>query len=176
MARINLYVRDEDQALFEKAKELLGDEKISPVVAEAIRRLVEEEEAKKDGFEEIELEVGISGSQPGESDNFRRIRFVGKELSNYTRLEGRERQGLNGQIFIGDDRGKHWRLFLSRKGKFLLYLNDWSYWRGEFTSKQYEIFDSLEEIEEFEGFEVPEKLLNDAKEELGEDVSIRLDI
>src|SRR5665213_110800 len=48
-----IYVRDEDVPTWEKAKGLAGD-KLSPIIASALKRYVAEEEWKQKGFERIE--------------------------------------------------------------------------------------------------------------------------
>jgi hypothetical protein len=49
-----IYIKDEDVAVWEKAKELAG-EKLSPIIVDGLRRYVAENEAKVKGFERIEL-------------------------------------------------------------------------------------------------------------------------
>jgi len=49
-----IYVRDEDVATWEKARELAGD-KLSPIISAALRRFVAEQEAASQGFERLEL-------------------------------------------------------------------------------------------------------------------------
>jgi len=50
-----IYLRDEDVAVWEKAKEIAGD-KLSQVIVSALRQYVGENEAQKQGFERIVLE------------------------------------------------------------------------------------------------------------------------
>ena len=50
-----IYVRDEDVATWDKAKELAGD-KLSPIIAAALRRFVAQQEAASQGFERLELQ------------------------------------------------------------------------------------------------------------------------
>ena len=50
-----IYVRDEDVATWEKAKELAGD-KLSPIIAASLRRFVAQQEAASQGFERLEVE------------------------------------------------------------------------------------------------------------------------
>ena len=45
-----IYVRDEDVATWEKAKDLAGD-KLSPIIAAALRRFVAQQEAAAQGFD-----------------------------------------------------------------------------------------------------------------------------
>jgi hypothetical protein len=50
-----VYVRDEDVAAWERAKELAGD-KLSPIIANSLKRFVAKKEAEKMGFGRIEYE------------------------------------------------------------------------------------------------------------------------
>ena len=61
--RKNIYIRDEDQELFDRAEALFGDN-FSGLVAEAVRRFVEVEEAKQ-AHGRTEIEVGISPGTAG---------------------------------------------------------------------------------------------------------------
>jgi len=57
-----IYVRDEDVATWERAKELAG-EKLAPIIAEALRRFVAEKEAEPRGFGRIELSFNDGDSK-----------------------------------------------------------------------------------------------------------------
>ena len=63
-----IYVADADLPLFERAQELTGDN-LSATIVRALRRLVEIEEGRAEGFEEITVRVGTGAGQ--------RQRFVG---------------------------------------------------------------------------------------------------
>lgn len=57
-----LYVRDEDEPIWERARELFGDT-LAPTIAQALKRVVHEKEAemgKAKGFERIEIEFDDS--------------------------------------------------------------------------------------------------------------------
>ena len=56
-----IYVRDEDVATWEKAKDLAGD-KLSPIIAAALRRFVAQQEAAAQGFARLELEYPDANS------------------------------------------------------------------------------------------------------------------
>src|ERR1700712_522010 len=86
--------------LFERAQELAGGN-LSATITRALRRLVELEEGKLDGFEEITVRVG-----PGTG---RRQRFIGVLLAEMGRST--------------KDRVEQFRVYRSRTGKFVLYVH-----------------------------------------------------
>lgn len=44
MGKRTIYVRDEDEALWDRAKELSGEESLSSIIAEALKKLISEKE------------------------------------------------------------------------------------------------------------------------------------
>lgn len=164
MPRINLYISEADKPIFDEAAEILGEESTSAAIATVLRRAVEAKKAELSGMETVELEIGYGSGKLGDTPDTQNIRFTGKEIAHY--------RNLHGQTRSGDDRGIDYHLYLTRKGKFLLFVDDWSRWQGEESSSRYEVFDSLNEIEEA----VPERLIAEAKEAIGEDATIELDI
>ena len=98
MPNKTIYVADADMPLFERAQELAGGN-LSATITRALRRLVELEEGKLDGFEEITVRVG-----PGTG---RRQRFIGVLLAEMGRST--------------KDRVEQFRVYRSRTGKFVLY-------------------------------------------------------
>lgn len=73
MPNKTIYVTDADVATFERAQELAGDN-LSATIAQALRRFIKAEEAKKEGFEEIRVKEGDKGT-------YTHKRFIGKELA-----------------------------------------------------------------------------------------------
>lgn len=153
MPNKTIYVSDDDLPLFQRAQELVGGN-LSGAVTTALRRFIELEEGRQEGYEEIELAVGHNG--------VRRVRFSGALLG-----EWRD---------INDQRMEHIRVFRSRKAKIVLHaqysawseypkdaslLKDWKQWRrvlgigdqdwGDF---QLEIVDSLADLKG----KIPDKL------------------
>ncbi|NEW38573.1 EXLDI protein [Nocardia cyriacigeorgica] len=146
MPNKTIYVADDDLALFQRAQELVGGN-LSGAVVTALRRFIELEEGRQEGFEDIVLRVGHNGA--------RQVRFEGALLG-----EWRD---------VNDTRTEHVRVFRSRKGKFVLHAQysnwdevpdiamngwkDWKSWRrmlgvgdqdwGDFIL---EIVDSLAEL------------------------------
>src|SRR5438876_7710203 len=57
MPNRTIYVADADLPIFEKAQKLAGDN-LSAAIAQALRYFVENEEARRSGFEEITVKVG----------------------------------------------------------------------------------------------------------------------
>lgn len=155
-----IYIKDADLEIFEKAEALAG-ESLSATIAEALRRFVEVEEAKADGMSEQEIEVGVFSDRS--SADTRKIRFIGKQIASAW--------VYSGQTGSQDDRGTYYTLYLTKKGKLLLCRKHWSRWQGEDTTVTYEIYDSLAEIEN-----VPGSLIQDAGEALGMDTAEYLDV
>ncbi|HET7658656.1 MAG TPA: EXLDI protein, partial [Bacillales bacterium] len=68
-----IYVSKADLSTFERAQELSGNN-LSSTIAQTLRRYVEVEESKQDGFDEITVKLGEKGT-------YRSKRFMGKELA-----------------------------------------------------------------------------------------------
>lgn len=98
MPNKTIYVADDDLPLFQRAQELVGGN-LSGAVVTALKRFIELEEGKLEGFEEIVLRVGHNGA--------RQVRFQGALLAEHRDA--------------GDERMEHVRVFRSRKNKFVLH-------------------------------------------------------
>jgi EXLDI family protein len=94
-----IYVADADLPLFQRAQELTGDN-LSATIVRALRRLVEIEEGRTEGFEEITVRVGTGTG--------RRQRFVGVMLVEWRRSTG--------------EREETYRVYRSRSEKYVLHL------------------------------------------------------
>jgi EXLDI family protein len=70
-----IYVSDGDLPLYQRAQELAGDS-LSAAIAAALRRYVDVEEGRLDGFDDITVRVGPA---PG-----RKVRFTGVLLGEWT--------------------------------------------------------------------------------------------
>lgn len=99
MPNKTIYVSDDDLPLYQRAQELAGGN-LSATIARALRRLVELEEGKLEGYEEITVRVG-----PGSG---RRQRFIGVLLAEYGRST--------------KDRVEQFRVYQGRTGKFVLHI------------------------------------------------------
>ena len=94
-----IYVAEADLPLFQRAQELTGDN-LSATIVRALRRLVEIEEGRAEGFEEITVRVGTGGG--------RRQRFVGVLLVEWRRSTS--------------EREETYRIYRSRSGKYVVHL------------------------------------------------------
>ena len=148
MPNKTIYVADIDLPLFQRAQELTGDN-LSATIVRALRRLVEIEEGRAEGFEEITVRVGTGVG--------RRQRFVGVLLVEWSRSTS--------------EREETYRVYRSRSGKYVLHLKRsaetvWTAgpdgqamaWRKHFASDQQyatlpkmaslQVFDDLNSLQE----------------------------
>lgn len=93
-----IYVSDGDLALYRRAQELAGGN-LSAAIAAALRRYVDIEEGRREGFDEITVRVGPS---PG-----RKMRFSGLLLGEWANSSS--------------SRYEVFRVYRSRTGKFVLH-------------------------------------------------------
>ena len=94
-----IYVSDGDLPLYQRAQELAGDN-LSAAIAAALRRYVDVEEGRREGFDEIIVRVG-----PGKG---RKVRFTGVLLGEW----------LN----TSSSRVETFRVYRGRTGKFVLHI------------------------------------------------------
>jgi EXLDI family protein len=94
-----IYVSDADLPVFQRAQELTGGN-LSAAISTALRRLVEVEEDRLAGFQEITVRVGVGGAK--------RQRFLGVLLADWNRTAG--------------DRQERYRVYRTRTGKFAVHL------------------------------------------------------
>jgi hypothetical protein len=113
-------------------------------------------------LKEIGLEVGRVSGRAGEDNDLKVIKFTGRQLASF--------RSYHGEVSSGDDRGIIRTLYQTEKGKFLLYMEEWSRWSGEDNHNSYSVYDTLDEIEK------PGGLIREAKEALGQDPAERLNI
>ena len=107
MPNKTIYVSDGDLPVYRRAQELAGGN-LSAAIAAALRRYIDAEEGRLEGFKEITLRVG-----PGKG---RKVRFEGVLLGDWGASNG--------------SREEHFRVYRSRKGKFVLHVErspDWTY-------------------------------------------------
>jgi EXLDI family protein len=101
-----IYVSDGDLALYERAQELAGDN-LSAAIAAALRRYVDVEEGRREGFDDIIVRVGPA---PG-----RKVRFTGVLLGEW--------------VNTSQSRVEAFRVYRGRSGKFVLHVErspDWT--------------------------------------------------
>lgn len=146
MPNKTIYVADEQLPLYQRAQELSGSN-LSATITMALRRLVDAEEAKLAGYEEITVRVGQGHGS--------RQRFFGVLLGEYSRST--------------KDRTEQFRVYRGRSGKFVIHIDRspeyiWTAgpdgtahgWRKHFSSDQQwgttprtstlEVVESLDEL------------------------------
>ena len=94
-----IYVSQGDLPLFQRAQELAGDN-LSAAIAAALRRYVDVEEGRREGFDEITVRVG-----PGKG---RKVRFVGVLVGEWYQSSW--------------SRPEAFRVYLGRTGKFVVHV------------------------------------------------------
>jgi EXLDI family protein len=94
-----IYVSDGDLPIYQRAQELAGDN-LSAAIATALRRFVDIEEGKREGFDEIIVRVG---QKPG-----RKVRFSGILLGEW--------------VNSSPNRVDTFRVYRGRTGKFVLHV------------------------------------------------------
>jgi EXLDI family protein len=96
-----IYVSEGDLPIYQRAQELAGDN-LSAAISAALRRYVDVEEGRKEGFDEIIVRVG-----PGKG---RKVRFIGVLLgewvnSSFSRVETfRVYRGRTGKFVVHTER------------------------------------------------------------------------
>jgi EXLDI family protein len=98
-----IYVSDGDLAIYQRAQELAGGN-LSSAIASALRRYVDVEEGRREGFNEITVRVGIGTG--------RKVRFSGVLLGEWANSSGEE-------IF---------RVYRSRTTKFVVHTDRAPQW------------------------------------------------
>lgn len=148
MPNKTIYVSDGDLALYQRAQELAGDN-LSAAIAAALRRYVDVEEGRREGFDDVIVRVGPA---PG-----RKVRFTGVLLGEW--------------VNTSHSRVEAFRVYRGRTGKFVLHIArspDWTMvndegkpagWRGYLgignvsygntpAESTLEVVESLEELRE----------------------------
>ena len=156
MPNKTIYVSDSDLPIYQRAQELTGGN-LSAAITQALRRLVDAEEARQAGFEEVTVRVGAGGAR-------RQQRFHGVPLGEWSRSDR--------------DHVETYRVWRSRQGRFVLYTEtseQWVHtagpdgeltgWRKHFVADQQwgqipasatlEVFETLDELES----RIPSELL-----------------
>ena len=100
MPNKTIYVADNDMPLYQRAQELVGGN-LSAAITTALRRFIELEEGRLEGFDEITVKVG-----PGAG---RKVRFAGILLVEWGRAKP------SGLV-------EEYRVYRSRTGKFVVHL------------------------------------------------------
>lgn len=156
MATENFYVKKEDVEDHKKAKELLGDG-YSSFIMKCLKNKLIEHEKQDMGFDDLVVFVGEEDMH----DHIRKgnnIKFVGKLLS---------RAALG-----SDDIRLVYSLYLTRKGKLLLYkeYENMKEWNCIYS------YDVKDRIQDFKEISLPTELLREAEKKLPGITCIVLDI
>ncbi len=106
MPNKTIYVSDGDLTLYQRAQELAGGN-LSSAIARALRRYVDIEEGRREGFDEIIVRVGV-GRQ------VRKVRFSGVLLGEWANSSS--------------SRHELFRVYRSRKGKFVVHTDRTAEW------------------------------------------------
>jgi EXLDI family protein len=94
-----IYVSDGDLPLYQRAQELAGDN-LSAAISVALRRYVDVEEGRREGFDEIIVRVGLGKG--------RKVRFTGILLGEW--------------VNTSFNRVEAFRVYRGRTGKFVLHI------------------------------------------------------
>lgn len=150
MPNKTIYVSDADLPVFQRAQELTGGN-LSGAISKAIHRLVEVEEGRLAGFDEITVSVGVGGKK--------RQRFQGVRLAEWSRTSTESGSG-------GEER---FSVYRTRSGRFAVHVvhpkgfvhtagkdGQLTGWRKHFSSDQQwgttpssavlEVFETFEEL------------------------------
>ena len=151
MPNKTIYIREADAELWEEAEKRAGGS-LSGLLADALRRYIEDEKRKEEGMEEIEVLIGPSVYTG------RRIRFEGRWLvdpnpDNPEAFEGDIAEGAR------NTRGVYYGVALTRRGNIAVY---------ESSTRQNhdDRLDHYGSFEEAEEAGVPSDILARAAEEL----------
>ena len=125
-----IYVSDDDLPLYRRAQEL-ADGNLSAAISTALRRHVELQEGRQEGFDEIEVRVGPGGG--------RRQRFLGALLAewDHSTNEGMESYRVyrtrGGRFAVHLVREERWQDVGPDAAK---YASGWRSWVGNWSSDQ----------------------------------------
>ncbi len=100
-----IYVSDGDLAIYQRAQELAGGN-LSSAIASALRRYVDIEEGRREGFNEITVRVGVGTG--------RKVRFSGVLLGEW--------------VTSTSSRYEVYRVYRSRTGKFVVHTDRTAEW------------------------------------------------
>lgn len=155
MPKRTLYLKDEEDALYEKVKELTvaTGETIGGVFVKALKDYIDEKERELQGFKLIKLFIGESDSIFGDCGEM--IEFTGKLIGSGTRQEGVEVEET---------------LYRTLKKKFLLYTSRFDR-AGASQETYYRIFETVEELKKVQ---LPPEIFNALQK--GNIINRRLDI
>lgn len=154
MPNKTIYVSDKDLALYERAQELAGGN-LSRAISKALRKYVEAEEGRLEGFQEITVKVGVG---PGRKR--RRQRFVGVKLAEGGRVSDKGRveqftvyRSKSGKFVVHVERSADWNVGGATDWKAQLGIGATTWGSGADEGKLI-VVENLEELKE----QIPEDL------------------
>lgn len=106
MGKKSVYCSDEEEVVFERAKELSGGS-ISPLINKLLREYVQESEYRVAGMMEVALFIGSQNHMINMMDG-EKVKFVGKYIGS-------------DKIQVGQSEYININLYYTKKGKFLEY-------------------------------------------------------
>ena len=108
-----IYVSDGDLPLFRRAQEL-ADGNLSAAIASAIRRFVDVEEGRREGFDDVTVRVGLGAGH--------KVRFSAVLVGEW--------------VDTADRRATHYRVYRGRRGKYVLHVErSADYWMVDAEGK-----------------------------------------
>jgi hypothetical protein len=148
MATETFYVKKEDVGDFKKAKELLGEE-YSPYIMKSLKSYLIEREKLDNAFIEVVIFEGKRNPEEKTLEG-QNIMFVGKILSSKN-------------VEYDQGVGMAYSLYLTRKGKLLLYMVNYDYTGFPSEHCSYEVKDR---IQDFKDYTLPLDLLAEAEKNM----------
>lgn len=147
MATMNYYVPKTDVDDINKAREILGDD-YSPFIVRTLKSVVIDADKREKSFIEITRFEGTIQQGLGIRQG-RDIKFIGKQLSE--------------KVGFDDTTIPAWyELFLTRKGKFMLYIVNEDE-QNDTLKCTYKVYDSIKELQ---GKDIPGALLMNAEKNM----------
>lgn len=156
MGQKTIYVKEEDQEVFDEIERLISkgfveEESLSSIVVIALKGYIQNEENKRRGMHEEELEVG----DENEPETLKKIIFTGKKIACLKSMKGKEK--------------KKFIIYHASKDNYLLYVREWP--ENRCCNSWYAIYSSLDEVNN-----VPDELIEQAKKNLADEKIIYLDV
>ena len=159
MAKTTIYLNKEAEEIYQVAKEYAGDN-LSAVIVQGLKLYVDKMDTMTKGMEEVIIFDGIKNLVDMISRG-KNLKFIGIKLAETPATD-----------LYGDSELYVFRLYLTRKGKFLV---DKKVFTGDkaFANYSYKVFDTFSKVTE-EGY--PDRLLNDARKNMPEVACEELDV
>lgn len=168
MPQKNIYVREEDEQVFQKAEKLFEGKSLSKTVVEALREYVDKKESGKEmSYGKFTREVIPVGKMPREDTPDRWIKFTGRLLVSHTESgesKAPETKSIRYMIY----QGKQGELLLIRKLLFPTPDDVEENSKTEYVVDK--TFDGLRVKSDYEDWKVPETLWGKVKDELNNQI------